>query len=191
MPRKSAYKPSMKAVRKVEMEIKNKEENIDFSALVPMDNSFATKMFADIKEKQPELFKQFYKVEPDGQTSFATLDDEGNTGLHQAAMGAMPNDESLFLATLQGIKDKNPRNNEGVTPLHIAAIRGKLRICELIIANVKDKNPPEETGQTPLHLAALEGHLAVCRLIIKILPTKKGILHSMLPLNEVIWIFAS
>ena len=68
-----------------------------------MDNSFATKMFADIKSKQPELFKEFYKIEPDGQTSFATLDDEGNTGLHQAAMGILPNYESMFLATIQGI----------------------------------------------------------------------------------------
>ena len=45
MPRKL----SLKAIKKVEKKIKNNEENIDFFAWVPMDNSFATEMFADIK----------------------------------------------------------------------------------------------------------------------------------------------
>ena len=52
-----------------------------------MDNTFATEMFPDdISAKSPEVFKKCYKVEPDGQTSFATLDGKENTGLHYVAM---------------------------------------------------------------------------------------------------------
>ena len=146
MPQKSAYKPSMKAVKNIEKKLKNKEENIDLSEMVPTDNTFANEMFAIIRAENPELFKEYFKLESDGQTSFATLDDEGNTPLHYAAMGTMPgNNDAMFLATLKGVKDKNPKDNKGLTPFHIAAMRGNLRISELIISSVKDKNPKEDT----------------------------------------------
>ena len=54
-----------------------------------MDNTFSTEMFPEsIGAKSPEVFKKCYKVEPDGQTSFATLDwqREHCTGLHYVAM---------------------------------------------------------------------------------------------------------
>ena len=158
----------MKAVKKVEKKLKKKEENIDLSEMVPADNTFANEMFAIIRAQNSELFEEYFKVESDGKISFATLDDEGNTSLHYAAMGAMPgNSDAMFLATLKGVKNKNPKDNKGLTPLHIAAMKGNLRICELIISSVKDKNPKEDTGRTPLHLAAVSGNLAVCRLIIR------------------------
>ena len=52
-----------------------------------MDNTFATETFPDnISAKSPEAFKKCYNVEPDDQTSFPTLDDKENTGLHYVAM---------------------------------------------------------------------------------------------------------
>ena len=74
--------------------------------------------------------------------------------------------------------DKNPKNDENFTPLHMAAMNGHLQVCKLIIENVCEnpkprsdrgdsKNPKSCDGTTPLHYAALRGHLQVCQLIIE------------------------
>ena len=55
---------------------------------------------------------------------------------------------------LESVADKNPRNEDGTTPLHDAAIEGHLDIVRLILDNVQEKNPPdEESHDTPLHFA--------------------------------------
>ena len=56
---------------------------------------------------------------------------------------------------------KNPKDNEGRTPFHLAAEKGHLPICEVIF----DNNSKDINGQTPLHLAAKSGHLIICKLI--------------------------
>ena len=38
------------------------------------------------------------------------------------------------------IKDKNPADLKGRTPLHIAAKNGYLAVCELILDELEDKN---------------------------------------------------
>ena len=57
------------------------------------------------------------------------------------------------------------------TPLHKAASRGHLSICQFIVENTRFKNPEicsgPTVGWTPLHFAARSGHVEVCRLIIK------------------------
>ena len=55
------------------------------------------------------------------------------------------------------VKDKNPANEYGVTPLHIAAGKGHLRICKLIINNVENLNPYDDDGWTPLDAAICAG----------------------------------
>ena len=81
----------------------------------------------------------------------------------------------VFKFIFENTEDKNPRDVDGQTPLHIAAENGCLDICELILKNpdVKDKNPRlgnrwvrDLKGETPLHLAAKGGHLEVCQLIL-------------------------
>ena len=66
---------------------------------------------------------------------------------------------------------RNPADKGGLTPLHIAAKRGHLDICEIILKNMdnKNKNPeaPLHHGNTPLHFAAKNGNLDVYNLIIK------------------------
>ena len=65
--------------------------------------------------------------------------------------------------------DKNPGfkggMTHGLTPLHSAAARGHLEICQYILGNVSEKNPRNRNGETPLHCAALNGHLDVYKLI--------------------------
>ena len=56
------------------------------------------------------------------------------------------------------------------TPLHFAAEKGFLKICEMFMENMNQKNPKNYFGKTPLHLAAAKGHLEVCKLIVENVP---------------------
>ena len=60
-------------------------------------------------------------------------------------------------------KDKNPKDEEGLTALHVAAAKGYLDIYRLIIDRVDDPNPADQCGRTPLELAQLSGHQEVCQ----------------------------
>ena len=46
------------------------------------------------------------------------------------------------------VEDKNPRTNNGFTPLHNAAGKGHFNIFKLIFDQVEDKNPANGSGQT-------------------------------------------
>ena len=51
------------------------------------------------------------------------------------------------------VKDKNPSNSAGYTPLHFAARKGHFSIAELIINNIEDLNPRNNIGRTPFDCA--------------------------------------
>ena len=82
------------------------------------------------------------------------------------------------------IKEKNPADKKGITPLHEATYSyyspmgsfkifndlpmGYFKICKLIIeTDIKDKNPATIDGRTPLHFAAASGNLKICELIVQ------------------------
>ena len=76
------------------------------------------------------------------------------------------NGGALHLAARQGytdicrlildhVEEKNPGNDNGLTPLHEAAGYGHSEICELIMERVEQKNPGNTRGTTPLHLCLL------------------------------------
>ena len=73
---------------------------------------------------------------------------------------------SLIMNSLEVIKPAG-RFGYRVTPLHWAALRGHLDICQLLIENIDAKNPATNRGVTPMHLAADMGHLEICSLIIE------------------------
>ena len=65
------------------------------------------------------------------------------------------------------LKNKDPINKDnmdGITPLHLAAERGSLELCQLIMAHIEYKNPMDRFGQTPEDLAYRSGHLAIAKL---------------------------
>ena len=72
---------------------------------------------------------------------------------------------------INNIDDKNPKDDEGLTPLHLAAENGKFQVCQMILeAGIDDKNPKTSDsigGFTPLHGAAENNHLSVCHLILE------------------------
>ena len=103
------------------------------------------------------------------------LTDRG-TALHGAAARGHT---SIFRLIMDYVEDKNPKDSNGVTPLHRAAESCHLDICKLILENpsVKDKNPKclkswdreqgrNFKGETPLHLAAKGRHFEICKIII-------------------------
>jgi hypothetical protein len=52
-------------------------------------------------------------------------------------------------------------------PLHHAAAKGNLRICEFLISCDADVNASGDDGATPLHRAAEQGHRAVAGLLLR------------------------
>ena len=69
--------------------------------------------------------------------------------------------------------DQNPkRMKDGLTPLHLAAKEGRLKICSLIMEDLVDKNPRTNSGNTPLHFTAEAGHLKIYRSIMEVLEDK-------------------
>ena len=63
------------------------------------------------------------------------------------------------------VKEKNPPNNYGKTPLHWSAAEGHLDICKLIIEDANNKNPSDQSRHTPLFYAKGRGHFEVVKLI--------------------------
>ena len=60
--------------------------------------------------------------------------------------------------------NKNPKDDDGITPLHLASEKGYLDIVRFIVPFLSDKNPKagaELNEKTPMHSAALRGHLNI------------------------------
>ena len=56
------------------------------------------------------------------------------------------------------VEEKNSANFWRQTPLHLAAKRGHLDVCRIILENVKDKNPVDTYGRTPKDYAMQMNH---------------------------------
>ena len=68
---------------------------------------------------------------------------------------------------MENIDDKNPADDIGWTPLHLAAFNGHLDLTKLIIENIDYNNLVNKFDcMTPIHWAAYKGHSEVCKVII-------------------------
>ena len=76
------------------------------------------------------------------------------------------------------VENKNPSNDNGATPLYIAAQNGHVEVCTMIIDNVKDKNPACNDGLTPLHIAAKKGHYRIFKMIINVAEEKNPVFKN-------------
>ena len=59
------------------------------------------------------------------------------------------------------LEDKNPADDYGYTPLHIAAVRGHFDIFKYIADNLENKNPSDDDGETPRSLATENSHIEI------------------------------
>ena len=131
-----------------------------------------------------EIFKKFPKGT---RQSSSFIKKWLDTPLHLAAENGDVNSYHLIM---ENVKDKNPFNPcrnyyfvsykpphdqlccRKTTPLHIAARKGHLDVCKLILENTDNKIPTDDVGgslvgNTPFHLAAQNGHIAICQLLIE------------------------
>ena len=76
------------------------------------------------------------------------------------------NYDELYVLLRRNSSLANKRNRLGCTPLYIAAQRGNLQLCKLLIDMGADLNMPNKYGHSPLHRAACNGHLNVCKLLV-------------------------
>ena len=61
----------------------------------------------------------------------------------------------------------NQANNNGMTPLHYAALKGHVRVVELLLSRLDiEINAAASNGGTPLHFAAQNGHVEVVKLLL-------------------------
>lgn len=86
----------------------------------------------------------------------------GDTVLHVAAAHG-------HVAILDAYLDRLPFvlswvNSRGMTPLHVAAMKGELDAAHLLIDAGSDVDAPDLEGNSPLHFAASWGHVSVRRL---------------------------
>ena len=91
------------------------------------------------------------------------------TVIHQT-----PNEivKELATACQQFFQFRSSRFEKQWSPLHVAAERGLLRLCQLITQRTGEINPRQGDGTTALHMAAQEGHLEICLFIMEKLENK-------------------
>lgn len=91
-----------------------------------------------------------------------TVDATGSAGL-LLAVKASSIKVATRLAAWPGIKVE-VRNAADESPLMLAALKGELALCQVLIKKGADVNKP---GWTPLHYAATNGHLDIMNLLLE------------------------
>ena len=74
-----------------------------------------------------------------------------------------------YLASV--VKNPNVADQDGDTPMHLAARLGYIEIVKCLAEKVKDPNPPNTDGETPIDIATEEGNTE----IVKILESKQEV----------------
>ena len=93
-------------------------------------------------------------------------------GLASLLWAAKNDHWDIYEMIMYKVQEKNPKMDNGNTPLHLAARGGHEKICTIIINEVQDKNPMNQDGTTPLHLAAKFGHTVIFKMIMDVVQDK-------------------
>jgi uncharacterized protein len=88
---------------------------------------------------------------------------QANTPLHAALAGRA--DRGVVDLLLAASADVNARGAQGVTPLHLAATRGRADLVQTLLARGADPSATTDDGQSPADLAAARGHPDVAALL--------------------------
>ena len=100
-----------------------------------------------------------------------TILSDGDTYLHLAAQTGQT---EMFGEILADEHDKNPKNNWGWTPFHLACYHDQLLITGLLLRNSSesdmrsiDLNTKDNNGRTGLHIASSCGQLSIVETLMK------------------------
>ncbi|KAL4604644.1 hypothetical protein ACB092_10G205500 [Castanea dentata] len=126
------------------------------------DDELARDLFKNaLAGKWPEVVELYEKH---GMSAiFATINTSGDTAFHIAVSIAAEDIVEKLVHSIADIWESGLwiKNNDGNTPLHVAASTGKLRICLLIADNFDfrlSRDARNNAGESPLFLAAFYGH---------------------------------
>ena len=87
---------------------------------------------------------------------------------------------------MKNISNISPQNSFGFTPLHFAAAKGCLSICQLINENYGRLDMADNSGITPIHIAAIRGHLSVYQFLLQQLEDKNPKVNFNLSFSQLI-----
>ena len=76
----------------------------------------------------------------------------------------------LLMNLVPKLNERNPKDDDGITPLHLAATYGHLDAVKYLWGNITDMHPkagPKFHQQTPLHSAAIGGHFEVVKFLVE------------------------
>ena len=115
-------------------------------------------------------------------------------GMSPLGIASASGDLDLFTYMMEEkALDLDSKDQNGVTPIHLAAYFGHNDICKVIIGK-SEGIPRDNCGFTPLHYAAQIGHFATYKLIMKKLKDKNPAigcdsgtifsLHGLTPLHK-------
>ena len=95
----------------------------------------------------------------------------GQQPLHSAAEREEDEDFLVYMLLLYNANPNAPREVDQATPLHIACLRGHLRVLNAIVLSRRDgdeamMNAVNKDGQTPLFLACWHGHKSVVEYLL-------------------------
>ena len=74
----------------------------------------------------------------------------------------------------------NAPDNNGATPMHLAAWNGYREIVKILVPLTDNPNAPDKDGSTPIHLAAWKGYTEIVKILVPLTdnpnaPNNKGI----------------
>jgi hypothetical protein len=85
--------------------------------------------------------------------------------LHDAAKAG---DVEAVRSWLAKVADKEAKDKDGATPLHVAAMKGHASVVEMLVQAGADMDAREGAhGLTTLHIAASQGHASVVEVLIQ------------------------
>ena len=135
-----------------------------------MDEELALNLYRNTMMGNWESIVEMYKQHKLSAIK-ARINSSGDTALHVAVSIAPENIVSELIRVISNISAPSLRieNDEGNTPLHVAASTGRLKICIQLLATIlggfsevqdlKDKDLfRNKAGETPLFLAAFHGY---------------------------------
>lgn len=90
----------------------------------------------------------------------------GDTALHMAAVSSFPKRKQAVELLLRKNANVNEKNEEYLTPLHMAADKSHFDVIDILLKNGAKVNAVDGLGQTALHRCSREGNVQACRLLL-------------------------